>query len=114
MPYEKLKEKYQATAYSNEIACNPLSYILRKAEIGYNLSSIEWEWLEQRQLRKMIEMIQSQENYRSELRRAILTEQRQLLAKQIDEAKTKKIPKFGCAKGTFKMTDNFDAPLDGL
>ena len=25
---------------------------------------------------------------------------------------TKKIPKFGCAKGTFKMADDFDAPLD--
>ena len=25
---------------------------------------------------------------------------------------TKKIPQFGCAKGTFKMADDFDAPLD--
>jgi len=25
---------------------------------------------------------------------------------------TKKIPRFGCAKGTFKMADDFDAPLD--
>ena len=24
----------------------------------------------------------------------------------------KKIPKFGCAKGTFTMTDDFDEPLD--
>jgi len=75
MPYEKLKEKYQATAYSNEDACNPLSYILRKAEIGNNLSSIEWEWLEQQQLQNTIEIIQSQEHYRSKLRQTILTEQ---------------------------------------
>ena len=27
------------------------------------------------------------------------------------EASTK-TPKFGCAKGTFKMADDFDAPLD--
>ncbi len=25
---------------------------------------------------------------------------------------SKKIPKFGCAKGTFKMADDFDEPLD--
>ena len=25
---------------------------------------------------------------------------------------TKKISQFGCAKGTFKMADDFDAPLD--
>lgn len=25
---------------------------------------------------------------------------------------TKKIPKFGCAKGTFKMADDFDEPLE--
>jgi len=75
MPYEKLKQKYQVTAYSNEAAYNPLSYILRKAEIGCDLNVIEWEWLEQQQLQNTIEMIQSQERYRSELRQAILTEQ---------------------------------------
>ena len=47
MLYETLKEKYQATDYSSEEAQNPLSYILRKTEIGSNLNSIEWEWLEQ-------------------------------------------------------------------
>ena len=52
MLYETLKEKYQATDYSSEVAHNPLSYILRKAEIGSNLNSIEWEWLEQQQLHK--------------------------------------------------------------
>jgi hypothetical protein len=25
---------------------------------------------------------------------------------------TKKIPRFGCAKGTFKMANDFDTPLD--
>ncbi len=35
MLYETLKEKYQATDYSSEVAHNPLSYILRKAEIGF-------------------------------------------------------------------------------
>jgi ferritin len=36
-----------------------------------------------------------------------------LLAKQVSEAKAvKKIPKFGCAKGTFKMAEDFDEPLE--
>jgi len=36
-----------------------------------------------------------------------------LLAKQFTHKKiVKKIPKFGCAKGTFKMADDFDEPLD--
>lgn len=36
-----------------------------------------------------------------------------LLAKQFSDAKAvKRIPKFGCAKGAFKMAEDFDAPLD--
>jgi len=36
-----------------------------------------------------------------------------LLAKQYSEQKiVKRVPKFGCAKGTFKMADDFDEPLE--
>ncbi len=36
-----------------------------------------------------------------------------LLTKQFsDEKPIKKIPKFGCAKGTFKMSADFDEPLE--
>ncbi len=36
-----------------------------------------------------------------------------LLVKQnLDEKPNKRIPKFGCAKGTFKMSDDFDEPLE--
>lgn len=36
-----------------------------------------------------------------------------LLAKQYKEEKvSKKSPKFGCAKGTFKMAADFDEPLE--
>jgi len=35
-----------------------------------------------------------------------------LLANQTSEGTPKKIPKFGCAKGTFKMAFDFDTPLD--
>ena len=35
-----------------------------------------------------------------------------LLTKQFEEIQTKKIPQFGCAKGKFKMSNDFDEPLD--
>ena len=36
-----------------------------------------------------------------------------LLAKQFTvEKAVKRTPKFGCAKGTFKMADDFDEPLE--
>lgn len=36
-----------------------------------------------------------------------------LLTKQKEEKKSK-MPKFGCAKGRFKMASDFDAPLEDL
>ncbi len=35
-----------------------------------------------------------------------------LIKQNVDEKSTKRIPKFGCAKGTFKMSDDFDEPLE--
>jgi len=36
-----------------------------------------------------------------------------LLIRQFSDSKTiKRTPKFGCAKGTFKMSEDFDEPLD--
>jgi hypothetical protein len=35
-----------------------------------------------------------------------------LIKQNVDEKPTKRIPKFGCAKGTFKMSDDFDEPLE--
>lgn len=75
---EKLKDKYQATDYSSEVAHNPLGYILRKAEIGFTLNSIEWEWLEQQQLQKTIGIIRKQESYRDELRQSLISERSEL------------------------------------
>jgi hypothetical protein len=37
----------------------------------------------------------------------------ELLQKQFStKPAVKRIPRFGCAKGTFQMADDFDAPLD--
>jgi hypothetical protein len=78
MLYETLKEKYQATDYSSEVAHNPLSYILRKTEIGFPLKSIEWEWLEQQQLSKTIDIIRKQESERDELRQSLISERSEI------------------------------------
>jgi hypothetical protein len=78
MLYETLKEKYQATDYSSEVAHNPLSYILRKAETSCNLNSIEWEWLQQQKLHKTIEVIRFQESYRDELRQSLILERSEI------------------------------------
>ena len=51
---------------------------MRKAEIGLDIISIEWEWLEQQQFQKTIGMIQLQESYRDELRRSITSERSEI------------------------------------
>lgn len=35
-----------------------------------------------------------------------------LIKQNLDEKPNRRIPKFGCAKGTFKMSDDFDEPLE--
>ncbi|MFY7788835.1 MAG: DUF2281 domain-containing protein [Thermoflexibacteraceae bacterium] len=47
------------------------------------------------------------------LQKELLLFVEQLLQKQFSTKPTaKRIPRFGCAKGTFQMSDDFDAPLD--
>lgn len=46
----ELYEKYKATHYQDLPAINPLSFILRKAELGLDLTVSEWDWLNQHQL----------------------------------------------------------------
>ena len=41
-----LYEKYKAGHYAENGVINPLSFILRKAELGKNLTSSEWLWLD--------------------------------------------------------------------
>jgi len=61
---QTLYEKYRITDYKNLPTLNPLSFILRKAELGLYLTVSEWNWLEHHQLVETKEIIKSQENYR--------------------------------------------------
>jgi hypothetical protein len=45
----KLYEKYKAENYQDLLAINPLSFILRKAELSHDLLPSEWSWLQQHQ-----------------------------------------------------------------
>lgn len=61
---DTLYEKYCVADYKDLPALNPLSFILRKAELSLDLKISEWVWLEQHQLVDTIDIIKNQENYR--------------------------------------------------
>lgn len=67
----KLYEKYKATHYQYLPAINPLSFILRKAELGLDLTVSEWTWLKQHQLSETIKIIENHESYRVSLYKEI-------------------------------------------
>jgi hypothetical protein len=69
-----LYEKYKAGHYKGMSALNPLSFILRKAELGKNLTSSEWQWLDQHQLTETQAIIKDQEYYRDSLLKEIRRE----------------------------------------
>jgi len=73
-----LYEKYKATQYQDLSPPNPLNFILTKAELGKNLTSSEWQWLEQHNLPHTIDVIYFQEKYRNELNRKVRNELIQL------------------------------------
>ncbi len=66
-----LYEKYNVTDYKDFPALNPLTFILRKAELGLDLSVSELNWLEQYQFFQVKEIIKNQENYRVSLYKEI-------------------------------------------
>jgi len=63
----ELYEKYKAAHYAGMEALNPLSFILRKAELGFHLKASEWQWLDQHQLIETKDVIKNQEDYRNSL-----------------------------------------------
>ena len=69
-----LYTKYKAEHCKEMPELNPLSFILRKAELGNNLTVAEWEWLDHHQLVETKTVIQNQEDYRGSLRRELRME----------------------------------------
>ena len=56
--------KYKAGNLHGSVM-NPLNFILRKAELGTNLTDAEWYWLSEHQLNETIEIVTAQEQNRS-------------------------------------------------
>lgn len=69
----ELYKKYKVanSNYENLPTLNPLSFILRKAELGHNLTESEKNWLKQHQLFEALSTIENQENYRTSLYKEI-------------------------------------------
>jgi len=65
--FNELYEKYKATHYQGLSAINPLSFILRKAELGLDLTVSEWNWLKQQCFSETMGIIKNQENHRISL-----------------------------------------------
>lgn len=85
-------KKYKAEHYQETSNLTPLSFILRKAEIGENLTDLEWGWLEQQQLIETKGIIKSQEDYRDSLLEELRTEFFQLMRTPFLFNSIKKIP----------------------
>lgn len=62
-----LKSKYQATKYANSSPSSLLYLILRKVELGIEITNFEFDWLREHELFETIEIIQQQEQHKREL-----------------------------------------------
>jgi hypothetical protein len=70
--------KYKAERFENYPELNPLSYILRKSELGKTLSRAEWNWLVEKELTETVAFIKNQECYRESILNKIDNELRLL------------------------------------
>ncbi len=69
-----LHKKYKTGWPKETPKINPLSFILRKAELGEKLTSSEWKWLDKHQLNDTEAIIKSQESYRASIRQEVRNE----------------------------------------
>ncbi len=79
--FAALKSKYQATQYDDSSPSSLLYFILRKADLGIEITEIERNWLREHKLLETLEAIQQQEQYRITLHRQIEAEFSQLKSK---------------------------------
>jgi hypothetical protein len=89
-----LKEKYQAAKYQNSSPSSLLYLILRKADLGLELSELELSWLRKNQLIETIEIICIQKFSKGELKR---------LEDEFSQLKSK-----------YKITKSWESSLDSF
>ncbi|TAE61524.1 MAG: hypothetical protein EAZ87_01615 [Nostocales cyanobacterium] len=66
--FAALKEKYQASNYENTSPDSPLYFILRKADLGLELSDLEYIWLQKEQLLNTANFIRVEQKQKSKER----------------------------------------------
>jgi hypothetical protein len=62
--FAALKSKYQATEYSDSSPASLLYLILRKFDLGIELSDLEFNWLGESELKETLEAIKQQQQHR--------------------------------------------------
>ncbi|MFM6023833.1 MAG: hypothetical protein ACKPER_13050 [Dolichospermum sp.] len=66
--FTALKEKYQANSYQNLSPNSPLYFILRKADLGIEVTELESIYLQKLQLLTTFNIIYQEQQYRSKER----------------------------------------------
>ena len=64
--FTALKSKYQATKYEDSSPSSLLYLILRKADLGIEITDVEFDWLREHQLSETIEILQQKQQLRIE------------------------------------------------
>jgi len=79
--FAALKSKYQATQYEDSSPSSLLYLILRKADLGIEITEIEWNWLLDCNLLGTIETIEHNEQRRAEELNKLKKESDQLISR---------------------------------
>ncbi|MBE9183729.1 hypothetical protein IQ270_03055 [Microcoleus sp. LEGE 07076] len=79
--FAALKSKYQATNYEDLSPSSLLYLILRKADLEFEITDFEWNWLQEQELLETIEAIEYEPQRRAEELRKLDTEFSQLKSK---------------------------------
>ncbi|HAZ49835.1 MAG TPA: hypothetical protein DDW76_09030 [Cyanobacteria bacterium UBA11369] len=79
--FTALKSKYQATKYEDSSPSSLLYLILRKADLGIEITDVEFDWLREHQLSETIEILQQKQQLRIEEHKKLSAEFAQLKAK---------------------------------
>lgn len=72
--FATLKSKYQATQYEDSSPSSILYFILRKADLGIEITEIEKSWLRKHQLSETLETIQNEHRHREKELRELQSE----------------------------------------
>ena len=63
--FATLKSKYQATQYKDSSPSSLLYFILRKADLGIEITEIEQNWLRSNKLFETIEAIENDQQFKA-------------------------------------------------